>query len=185
MAKKTRKTLNEAESKVVNALRNVLKESRVVSEDTTLQDMLDSVKNDSEETSHHSQFRWEGIDDAFKLKVSGSPFEDAITSAFFQTHSYKYVDHPTFKESFLKELTARSVPDKELQNAVKQFDSLVNELSNNPGERDSGWHPNMQDLVDVTTNADSYNAQHTDPHTGGGMNPEGDTYDKGSLEGFE
>ena len=42
----------------------------------------------------------------------------------------------------------------------------------------------MDDLVDVTTNADDRDAKYTDPHTGGGSYPEGDTYDKGELEGF-
>jgi len=180
---KSTKKLPITEQKVILALRNLLKESRTVSEDTTLQDMLKFVKGD--ETAHHSQFRWEGIDDAFKLKVAGNPFEDAITSAFFQTHTYKYIDNPTFKKSFQKELTQRAIPTIEVDGAMKHFDSLVKELSKNPGEQDSGWNPNMKDIVDVTTNADSRTAKHTDPFTGGGLRPDGDAYDKGTIEGFD
>ena len=48
------------------------------------------------ETSHASQFRWEGIDDAFALKMAGSPFADSVHSAFFAVHSHKYIDNPSF-----------------------------------------------------------------------------------------
>lgn len=167
--------LNEGEQKLLSAIKNVLKE------DTALQDMLSYVKHDVPETSHHSQTRWEGIDDAFVLKVDNSPFKDAITSAFFQVHAYKYIDHPTFKKSFLKELTQRAVPTKETEKALKHVDSLIE----NPGERDSGWNPNLDEIVDITSNADNRKAESTEPFTGGGLYPKGDTYDKGKLEGFQ
>lgn len=178
--------LREDEEKVVLALRNALRATRTLTEETSLADMLKQVKHDDEETSHTSQFRWEGIDDAFKLKVAGSEFEDAITSAFFQTHSYKYIDHPTFAKSFRKELTARALPTKEIDAALGYLETLQKEFNRNPGEQDSGWNPNMGDLVDVTTHADDrQHGGHTDPYSGGGQYPENDTYDKGTLEGFE
>lgn len=178
--------LREDEEKVVFALRNALRATRTLKEESSLADMLSQVKHDDDESSHTSQFRWEGIDDAFKLKVAGSEFEDAITSAFFQTHSYKYIDHPTFAKSFRKELTARALPTKEIETALDHVETLQKELSRNPGEQDSGWNPNMKDLVDVTTHADDrQHGGHTDPFSGGGQHPEGDTYDKGTLEGFE
>jgi len=183
MSKGHHPKMNDSEEKAILALRNLLKED-LISEETTLQDMLKHVKSDSEETSHLSQFRWEGIDDAFQLKVSDSPHKDAITSAFFQTHTYKYVDNPTFELSFERELRQRAVPQKEVKLAVDSMHELVNELKKNPGEQDSGWSQIIDDLVDVTTNADNRTAKHADPFTGGGARPEGDTYDKGNLEGF-
>lgn len=183
---KTKSTLCEDEERVVLALRNALRNTRTLKEESTLAAMLDQVKHGNDETSHHSQLRWEGIDDAFRLKVAGNPFADAITSAFFQTHTYKYVDHPTFAKSFRNELSARALPTKEIDNALGFLETLQKELSSKPGEQDSGWNPNMEDLVDVTTNADD--RQHggqSDPFTGGGQYPDNDTYDKGTLEGFE
>lgn len=179
----TESNLTENEQKVLRAFRNVLNES-LVSENTTLQDMLASVGNETDESAHTSQFRWEGIDDTFKLKVAGSPYEDSITSAFMQTHSYKYLDNPTFKLSFERELRQRAVPQNEISSSIQHLNSMIEDLKNTPGEQDSGWSPDMEALVDLTSNADNRQAKPTEPFTGGGLYPENDTYDKGSLEGF-
>lgn len=176
--------LEPLEKKIVLAFRHTLRESLVSEDNTVLQDMLDGVAHDVEETSHQSQFRWEGIDDTFKLKVAGSPYEDALTSAFFQTHNYKYLDNPTFKLSFEREMRQRAVPTNELNQALTHIDSLISDLQKNPGELDAGWNSDMEGLVDLTTNADSRQAKPLDPHTGGGHYPENDSYDKGTLEGF-
>lgn len=185
MKQKSRKQtgLTSNEEKLVSAFRSILHES-LVSEDSTLQDMLKKVKHDAEETSHTSQLRWEGIDDAFQLKAAGSAYGDSITSAFFQTHSYKYLDNPTFKLSFERELKQRAVPTTEITSAIGYLDSMVSELKTNPSEQDAGWNPDMEALRDLTSNADNRTAKSLDPYTGGGQYPEGDTYDKGSLEGF-
>ena len=175
--------LSSSEARLVSAFRSLLKES-LMSEETTLQDMLKKVDHGTEETSHTSQFRWEGIDDAFKLKVAGSPYEDSITSAFFQTHNYKYLDNPTFKLSFERELRQRAVPTNEINTAMGHLESMITDLKNNPAEQDAGWNPDMDALVDLTSNADNRDAKYTEPFTGGGHYPENDTYDKGSLEGF-
>lgn len=176
------KDLNILEKKVLLALRYSLQESAI--SESALSDMLKSVEHEVDETSHHSQFRWEGIDDAFKLKVAGSPFEDAVTSSFFQTHNYKYLDDPAFKLSFERELRQRAVPELEITSAIGHLDSLVKDLKKNPSELDSGWNPNMADLVDLTSNADNRAPKSIDPFTGGGHHPDNDTYDKGHLEGF-
>ena len=84
----------------------------------------------------------------------------------------------------MPELRNRAVPENSIDSALTHVDTLYNELKTNPGEKDSGWNPNMEDLVDVTTNADDRDAKHADPFTGGGSHPEGDEYDKGELEGF-
>lgn len=174
--------LDKTSQQLLEALKNSLRAT--ITEGTTLADMLKDVGQESHEGEQSSQFRWEGIDDAFKLKVAGSPHEDAITSAFFQTHSYKYLDNPTFKLSFERELRQRAVPTNEITSALGYVDKLVKELDNNPGEQDSGWHPNLDEIADMTRNADSRDAKYTEPFSGGGLYPEGDEQDKGSLEGF-
>ncbi len=176
------KPMSGLEQKILVAFKYTLKED-VVNE-SVLQDMLDAIDQNVDETSHLSQFRWEGIDDAFKLKVAGSPFEDSITSSFFQTHSYKYLDDPAFKLSFEREMRQRALPELEITSALGYVDGLVTDLKNNPSEQDSGWNPNMKEIADMTMNADSRKSSATDPFTGGGVYPEGDTYDKGTLEGF-
>lgn len=174
---------NKIEGKILSALRHSLHQE-IISEESVLADMLKQVGADNDETSHHSQFRWEGIDDAFNLKMAGSPHKDAVTSAFYAVHTYKYLDDPTFKLSLERDLRQRAVPDNEIQNAMKHVDTLVTELGKNPGERDSGWSPNLKDLVDLTSNADSRSPSQDQPFTGGGHWPKDDKNDPGSLEGF-
>ena len=184
MSNTSQNKLADLEKKIVTAFRHTLKESIISEDSTTLQKMLDDVQHDVDESSHTSQFRWEGIDDNFKLKVAGSAYEDAITSAFFQTHTYKYLDNPTFKLSFERELHARAVPTEELNSALQHVDSLISDLSKSPGELDSGWNADLGALVDLTSNADNRKPNSDKPFSGGGMYPENDKYDKGSLEGF-
>jgi hypothetical protein len=125
-------------------------------------------------TDHHSQFRWEGIDDLFTLKVAGSPFKDAATSAFFAVHSHKYIDHPTFKLSFDKEMKARAIPTAVREDCLKHVDNIVEDLSaKKPNEQDAGWSPHLAEIVDITSHADTRTAKMTEPFTGGGPAPDG------------
>jgi len=125
-------------------------------------------------TDHTSQFRWEGIDDLFTLKVAGSPFKDALTSAFFAVHSHKYIDNPTFKLSFDKEMRARAIPTYVREESLKHVDNIIEDLSaKKPSELDAGWNPNLKDIVDVTSNAHDRDAKMTEPFTGGGPSPDG------------
>jgi len=134
------------------------------------------------ETSHTSQFRWEGIDDAFALKVSESPFADAITSSFFAVHSHKYIDNPTFKLSFEKEMSARAIPTYEMDQAVKYLDDMQKELSENKlSEKDAGWNPAIDEIADMTMHADTRKASASKPFTGGGPAPDGERGGKGGL----
>ena len=134
------------------------------------------------ETSHQSQFRWEGIDDAYALKTAESPFSDSITSAFFAVHSHKYIDNPTFKLSFEKEMTGRAIPTPEREQAVKYLDEMVNELSATKlSEQDAGWNPAMDEIVDLTSNADNRTPKASEPFTGGGPAPEGERGGKGGI----
>lgn len=125
-------------------------------------------------TDHHPQFRWEGIDDLFTLKVSGSPFKDALSSAFYAVHSHKYIDNPTFKLSLEREMKARAIPSHVREESLKYVDGIVEDLSaKKPSEQDAGWNPNLADIVDMTSNADNRKAEHSEPFTGGGPAPEG------------
>ena len=78
----------------------------------------------------------------------------------------------------------RAVPTTEITSAIGYLDSMVSELKTNPSEQDAGWNLDMDALRDLTSNADNRTAKSLEPFTGGGQHPKGDTYDKGSLEGF-
>jgi hypothetical protein len=134
------------------------------------------------ETSHTSQFRWEGIDDAYALKTSGSPFADSINSAFFAVHSHKYIDNPAFKVSFEKEMNARAVPTHEKELAIKYLDDIVNDLSESKtSEKDAGWNPAIDEIADMTMHADTRKPEKSKPFTGGGPAPEGERGGKGGA----
>ena len=133
-------------------------------------------------TDHYSQFRWEGIDDLFTLKVAGSPWKDAVTSAFYAVHSHKYIDNPTFKLAFDKEMSGRAVPTAMREQALKHVDAIIEDLTaKKPNEQDAGWNPAMDEIVEMTSNADDRKAEKSEPFTGGGPAPEG-TRDNGTLE---
>lgn len=167
MAPNTPKKLNQAITEAVKGMLN----------DSTL-----GLGSSKDETSHTSQFRWEGIDDAYALKVSDSPFFESITSAFFQVHSYKYIDHPTFKLSLESELRNRALPTEEIDRAMGAVDSLVEELSKTkPTERDAGWNPNIAEIADMTRNADNRKLDRPEPFTGGGPWPKNESRKKENL----
>ena len=151
-------SLNETEKLLVEAISSMLgQEARL------------GLPVQQDEVAHNSQFKWEAIDDAFNLKVSGSPFADAISSAFFAVHSHKYIDHPAFKLSFEKEMTARSIPTEERQQALKYLDQLIKEVSLK--EQDSGWNNQIADVTNTTKNADTKGPKPSEPFSGGGPAP--------------
>ena len=168
--------LNKVEKAIVEAVQGMLQQ------DAKLGLGLHTGPTGFEKTTdHYSQFRWEGIDDLFTLKVSGSPFKDALTSAFFTVHSHKYIDSPTFKLSFDKEMRARAIPTHVREESLKHLDNIIEDLSaKKPSELDAGWNPNIADIVDVTSNAHDRKAKATEPFTGGGPSPDG-KHDIGKL----
>jgi hypothetical protein len=162
--------LNKDEKAILEALSSLLKQNAKL-----------GLPIDNE-SSHYSQFRWEGIDDAFALKVAGSPFADSINSAFFAVHSHKYVDHPVFPLSFEKEMSARAIPTPDREQAMKYLKEMVTELSATKlSEQDAGWNPAMAEIVDLTTNADDRTPKTSKPFTGGGPAPEGERGGKGGI----
>jgi hypothetical protein len=162
--------LSKKENAILEAVSSMLQQSSKL-----------GLQDSGEETSHNSQFRWEGIDDAFALKVNDLTFYEAVTSAFHKVHSYKYIDHPTFKLALVTELKSRAVPQVEIDEACKAVDGLLNELSaDKPSERDAGWHPNIDEIADMTRNADNRKAKRDEPFTGGG--PWAEDFVKGHHE---
>ncbi len=154
------KLTDRSENLLVEAVKNMLQQNA---------ELGLSVHKD-EETSHGMQHEWEGIDDAFALKVQNLTFHDAITSAFLMVHSYKYVDDTRFLIAFEKELQGRAVPQDEIDKSI----NIVNDMKaglDQGDERSFGWNNDMEGLIDVTTNADNRDAKTTEPFTGGGPAP--------------
>jgi hypothetical protein len=127
----------------------------------------DQVKRES---SHFMQFQRETIDDMYQLAISESKFADSITAAFSKVHCHKYIDDPTFKLAMDAEMRSMGLPKEDRELAIKSLDKVIKELVEG-GERGAGWNPRMDDLVDLTSNADKREMTHEAPWTGGGPNP--------------
>ena len=134
---------------------------------------------DTEESSHHQWHQWENIDDMFSLKANESPFRANMTAAFYTVHSSKYLDDPTFAVAMDKELSAHGLSRDDRSKALKYIEEIKTEMGGNDwGERDAGWNPNMDEIADMTRNADRREAPTSEPFTGGGPAP-----DKNGIEG--
>lgn len=124
------------------------------------------------EHSHMLQFQRELIEDEFALKTVESPFHEDLCGAFRDIHSYKYLDDPTFAIALDKRLSARGIPTEERQNAVKYIDEIKKKLKgSNYQERESGWHPDLKEIADMTRNATHHKPKHQRPFSGGGPAP--------------
>jgi len=155
--------LKSNEKKVLKAISSMLSH-----------DLLGLDVHEGEETSHHSQFRWEEIASAFRLKCAKSPYCESMAAAFRKTHDYKYIDHPTFKLAMEADMRSMGLPRHVIEQALGYVDGIVNELKESmPSEKDAGW-PDMDALHDVTTMAHDRKPKAEQPFTGGGPSPEGD-----------
>jgi len=158
--------MNKNEEVLLEAIRGMLHQ------DAKLGLSYHKPPHDKRESSHFSQYQWEGIDDMFELLVSESKFANSLTAAFFKVHGYKYIDDPLFKLSLEAELRSMGVPTEEKEFALKNIDKILKECS--VCERDAGWNPSMDKLKDVTSNADArkLKSKPEAPWTGGGPNPQ-------------
>jgi hypothetical protein len=125
-----------------------------------------------EEHTHIMQFQRETIEDMFSLKFVESNFHEDISGAFRDIHSYKYLDDPTFPIALDKRLAARGIPIEERKKALKVVEDIKEELGGADfQEKATGWHPNMDQIVDVTRNANNRKPIKEPPYTGGGPVP--------------
>lgn len=125
-----------------------------------------------EEISHNFEFQWNGIEDMFALKTAKSVFHEELTGAFRDIHSYKYLDDPTFDIALTKRLTARGIPTEEIENAKQYRQDILEELKKqNFQEKEAGWHPHLDKVLDTTRNAHDREPSKEAPYFGGGPAP--------------
>jgi len=133
---------------------------------------LGIAKTDRQETSHLFEWQWNLIQEMFSLKCIDSPFYNSLTSAFYDIHTYKHLDDPTFSLSLDRHLSAIGVPLEERQKATKAISEVIKELGGEKFEEKAvGWNPQMKEIEDITRNADRRKAEVTTPFTGGGPAP--------------
>lgn len=124
------------------------------------------------ETSHGFEFQWNSVEEMFALKSAKSTFHEELCGAFRDIHSYKYLDDPTFDVALVKRLTARGVPTEEIEKAKDYCKQIREQLQKEDfQEKDAGWHPNLDEVLDTTRNAHDRTPSTEAPFTGGGPAP--------------
>ena len=120
--------MNRNESILFEAVKNMLDDKA----------QLGLSIHNTEETSHNAQFHWEDIADKFRIKINNPKITmfDAISGAFYHTHSYKNIDDPQFDISFRKQLDGLSVPQVEQKLVLKYIEELRTELKAEVGGRE-------------------------------------------------
>lgn len=99
--------------------------------------------------SHTFTYLHEEIEQAYSLATIKLVHHDAICSAFSKIHSYKYLNDPTFINSFRGELTARAVPANEIETAIEQVDKVMKKMLDG-AEKDAGWNPDLVGIEKVS-----------------------------------
>jgi hypothetical protein len=163
-------SLSKIEAAIVEATGNYLKHTKLGLKEEPVEGTT------PKEHANGQQFRWTGIDQFFRLKLNESNCKhvDSICSAFSSAHSYMFVDNPRFVTSFEQNMSTaqRAVPINERKKAIEILSEVVKELGT-PTEKDAGWSEHLDDLVDVTSRADTRRAKVSKPFSGGGPAPEG------------
>jgi hypothetical protein len=133
---------------------------------------LGLLQDQPKEVTHTMEFQWNTIEAMFAVKVSDSPFFESLTAAFRDIHSYKYIDNETFHLSLRKRLSATGIPTEEIEKAVNAVNDIREELGGEDfQEKAAGWHPNLDEIADTTTNATTRTPQPSKPWHGGGPAP--------------
>ncbi len=111
---------------------------------------LKNREDTKDEVSHTFTFLHEEIEQQFRLETSKLVHHDAIAAAFNRIHSYKYLNDPSFALSFKKDLTAQGIPMEECQKAMDAIDKVSKKLLGEAGEKDAGWHPELDEIKKVS-----------------------------------
>jgi len=153
---------NTTENRLVEAIGNLFN-----NDEKTL-----GLNKRPKEYSHTYEHQWNIIEEMFALKANKSNFFEELTSAFRDIHSYKYLDDPTFGVALTKRLTARGIPTEDIQNAIKYCEAIREDLKkNNFQEKQIGWHPDLEGVLDTTRNAQDRTPSKSEPFYGGGPAP--------------
>jgi hypothetical protein len=84
----------------------------------------------------------------------------------------RYLDDPTFTIALKKRLTARGIPTEEVNNAILYCKEIIETIQKEDfQEKQSGWHPNIDEIADMTRNAENRTPKKEAPYTGGGPAP--------------
>lgn len=116
--------MNPKEKLLVEAIRNLLSDSN---------DSLGLVfHKGTEETSHMAQFRHQDIENEFRVRANDPKMNlyEAVTAAFYHTHSYRNIDDPDFDQAFLKQM-GDIVPESDKALALEILNNIRKDMGTN------------------------------------------------------
>jgi len=113
--------MNHNENLLVEAIRNMFDDSAKLGL---------AYHDEPEERAHQAQFHQEAVENMFRIKANNPKISqyEAITGAFFQTHSYRNIDDPAFTLAFRKQMTGMHVSPDQIDLALKYVDEIRKEL---------------------------------------------------------
>jgi hypothetical protein len=122
--------------------------------------------------------QYEYIRGLFGLKVADSTFYESLCSAFYDIHSYRYVDDPLFCESLTTRLKAIGTPQDEICKACNAVMEINKDMHKEYGlkeneawsEKAAGWHPNIAGII-ATSQDFNKDGKKEEPYSGGGPWP--------------
>jgi len=111
--------MNSNESTLLEAIKNMLTAK------AELGLAIHDLKK-KEERTPNAQYHQQDTEDQFRIKLNKPEISmfDAISAAFFQTHSYLNIDSPNFNIAFKKQMDGSVVPQSEQELALKYLDEL-------------------------------------------------------------
>jgi hypothetical protein len=122
--------------------------------------------------------QYEYIMDLFALKIADSTFFESIKSAFYDIHSYKFINDPSFCDSFIRRMKAIGLPHEEINKACIAVEGICEELGasdwfrgdRNWDEKSAGWHKDLAGIRQVSQDFNQ-NRKQEEPYSGGGPAP--------------
>lgn len=92
------------------------------------------------------------LDDQFAHEAADLDHYDTVCALFYKTHTYKYIDDPTFILAMDKDMRMAGVPAIERNRAKEIVEKLIDGMKKDDiwAEKDSGWNKNLDELNDIT-----------------------------------
>lgn len=131
------------------------------------------IHDDTNQMPH----QYEYLSNLFKLKIMESlgdtPYFESISSAFYDIHSYRFIDDPKFSESLITKLKSMGIPQNAIKVATDKVQEIVKEMKNGNkewDERSAGWHKNLEG-VKKTSQEFNQKPEREEAASGGGPWP--------------
>jgi len=127
--------------------------------------------------------QWEWINDIYKIKLvdkmGDSPFFESVSSAFYDIHSYKFIEDHKFNEAMILRLRSVGVPKQQIQIALECIQETIDQVKKECeipkeeefDERSAGWHHDLKEVMAASQQFNKKPTQRSEPASGGGAYP--------------